>query len=64
MKKKIWIIAIFFILIVILGINFDKIFPSNWDYESCIDECQHRGYSTGNCKWPSEIESEEVKRRE
>jgi hypothetical protein len=60
MKKLILAITMIFILIILIGINFDSLFYINWNSKSCIDECQHRGYETGICKLSLGIEFGDV----
>ena len=50
MKSK-WIVLI--ILIIALGLVAAYfLFPENWNSKSCIEECQHRGYTDGTCNTP------------
>ncbi len=59
-KAQITILIILMILIIAVGVLFYTIsFRDYWTQQSCIDECQHRAYITGSCKWPVEAEENE-----
>lgn len=56
MKKEFIILIIVLVIVMLAGIYF--LFPSNWSKESCVEECEHRGYNLGNCLWPTEAGNE------
>jgi len=49
-----------YIIIILLIIFFTAIAgiiylnKDTWDLKTCSEECQHRGYETGSCLWPTE----------
>lgn len=58
MKKKniiIIIISLVLIFILILFLN-----SGYWSLETCNSECIHRGYDMGSCRWPSEMNEDDI----
>lgn len=56
MKKWVIVIVVLIILLVVTVIYF--LFPQNWNLESCQEECEHRGYESGDCLWGTEAGNE------
>ena len=50
------ILIIIIIFVIFGGLFYTIFFSDNWDLKTCVDECEHRGYETGECLWPREAE--------
>jgi len=59
MKKKniITLIIIFLVLIFILIVLLNSKY---WNLKTCENECIHRGYDSGTCRWPSEASDDSI----
>ncbi len=56
-SKRAQIIVIGILLIVIVAVGallYFVSFKDFWTTETCSEECQHRGFASGECKLPSE----------
>ncbi len=56
-KKNIIVLVASLILILILIISLNS---QHWNLETCNSECIHRGYDLGNCRWPSEMNEDDI----
>ena len=55
-KTKIMIGVLIILGVLIIGgyLIYQGVY-GDWSFDSCLDECRHRGYEYGDCKWQSEV---------